>query len=117
MKNRYEALSGLIEESTGIEQHWEKIQDIWKTTCTEVLGKRKREQKAWITPETWSKIEVRRELKQKINQCQSEQDKENLRTQYWETNREVKKSAREDKRRFIHEMTRGKNSSRTRRHE
>ena len=105
VKNRYEALSGLIEESTGIEQHWEKIQDIWKTTCTEVLGKRKREQKAWITPETWSKIEVRRELKQKINQCQSEQDKENLRTQYWETNREVKKSAREDKRRFIHEMT------------
>ena len=103
VKNRYEALSGLIEET--IEQHWEKIQQIWKTTCTDILGKRKREQKAWITPETWNKIEARREIKQKINQCQSEQDKENLRRQYWETNRTVKKSAREDKRRFIHEMT------------
>ena len=103
VKNRYDTLSGLIEET--VDQHWGKIQEIWNTTCTEILGKKKREQKAWITADTWSRIEARKELKQKINQCQGEQEKGYLRTQYWETNRIVKRSAREDKRRFIHEMT------------
>ena len=58
-----------------------------------------------MTPETWAKIATRKDLKQKINQCQDQQEKEDLRVQYWETNRQVKKSAREDKRRFIHQLT------------
>jgi len=103
IKNKFEALAGLVEES--VEDHWTVLQQTWKTTCTEVLGKKEREHKEWLTPETWAKIEGRRELKQKINQCQDQQEKEELRAQYWEANRQVKKGAREDKRRFIHDMT------------
>lgn len=58
-----------------------------------------------MTPETWDKIIKRKELKQKINQCQDLQEKEDLRTRYGEANHQVKKSARGNKRRFIHEMT------------
>ena len=40
-----------------------------------------------------------------INQCQNEDQKANLRTQYGEANKSVRKSAKEDKKHFIHEMT------------
>ena len=103
VKNRYESLSGLIEET--VEHHWLKIQQIWNTACTEVLGKKQRKHKEWMSAETWAKIEARKELKQKINQCQEGLEKENLRNQYWEANRMVRKSAREDKRHFIYQMT------------
>jgi hypothetical protein len=69
------------------------------------LGKREREQKEWMTQETWEKIERRRELKQKINRCQDQQEKTDLRAQYWEANREVKRDARNDKREFVHGLT------------
>ncbi|PVD22606.1 hypothetical protein C0Q70_18425 [Pomacea canaliculata] len=58
-----------------------------------------------MTQETWTKIESRKGLKQKLNQCQDQQEKEGLRAKYWEANRQVKRSAREDKRRFTYELT------------
>ncbi|PVD26786.1 hypothetical protein C0Q70_14464 [Pomacea canaliculata] len=103
IKNKYEALSGLAEES--VEEHWSTLKRIWKSTCTDVLGKRERKHKEWMTQETWAKIELRKGLKQKLNQCQDQQEKEGLRAKYWEANRQVKRSAREDKRRFTHELT------------
>ena len=65
--------------------------------CTKVLGRKKREQKEWMTSGTWEKIEKRRELNQKINRCCDQQQRTDLRAQYWEVNLEVKKSARQDK--------------------
>ncbi|PVD19665.1 hypothetical protein C0Q70_20155 [Pomacea canaliculata] len=103
IKNKYEALSGLAEES--VEEHWSTLKRIWKSTCTDVLGKRERKHKEWMTQETWAKIESRKGLKQKLKQCQDQQEKEGLRAKYWEANRQVKRSAREDKRRFTHELT------------
>lgn len=95
-------MAGLNE--TSIEGHWTELQNTWKTTCVEVLGKKGQEHKVWMTPETWAKIEKRREPKQKINQCQDLQEKEDLSVQHGEANRQVKKST-SDKRRFIHGMT------------
>ena len=103
LKNDLEAVSATDE--TSIENHWTKLKNSWETTCAEVLGKKGRELKVWLTPETWDKIEQRKELKQKINQCQDPQEKEDLRAKYVEANRQVKRSARGDKRRFIHDMT------------
>jgi hypothetical protein len=103
VKNKFEALADLVEET--VENHWAELQKTWKTACTNVLGKREREQKEWMTQETWEKIERRRELKQKINRCQDQQEKADLRAQYWEANREVKRGARHDKREFVHGLT------------
>ncbi|KAH3721161.1 hypothetical protein DPMN_064078 [Dreissena polymorpha] len=58
-----------------------------------------------MTNGTWEKIEKRRELKQTINSCSDQQQKTDLRAQYWEANREVKKNARHDKREFVHNLT------------
>ena len=59
VKNRFEALAGMVD--TTIEDHWEELQNIWKTTCTHVLGKKKKKQKEWMSPETWALIERRKE--------------------------------------------------------
>ncbi|PVD22580.1 hypothetical protein C0Q70_18397 [Pomacea canaliculata] len=103
VRNKYRALSGLTEES--VEEHWSTLKRIWKTTCTDVLGKRERKHKEWMTPEIWAKIESRKGLQQKLNQCQDQLRKEDLRAEYWEANGQVQSSVREDKRRFIHELT------------
>jgi hypothetical protein len=58
-----------------------------------------------MTSETWAKITARKDHKQKINQCQDQQDKEIFRKQYWEAYRQVKKNVRKDKRLFIHQLT------------
>ncbi|XP_059176593.1 uncharacterized protein LOC131956194 [Physella acuta] len=106
VKNRYEALSSLADDTVEetVEQKWLGIQELWKSTCTDILGRRKNEQKEWITTETWAKIEDRKEIKQKINKCKDEKEKINLRTHYCEVNRMVRKSAKEDKRQFTQEM-------------
>ncbi|PVD36306.1 hypothetical protein C0Q70_03285 [Pomacea canaliculata] len=81
------------------------VTTIWKTTCTDVLGKRERKHEEWMTPETWAKIKSRKGLKQKLNQCQDQQEKEGPRAEYWEANRQVKSSVRKDNRCFAHELT------------
>ncbi|KAK6987320.1 hypothetical protein BgiMline_017010 [Biomphalaria glabrata] len=64
-----------------------------------------KQHKQWLSAETWAKIQERKELKEKINQCQNEEQKANLRTQYGAVNKSVRKNARDDKKRFLHEMT------------
>jgi len=43
-------------------------------------------------------IEHRKEFKTQINHAQSFDEKKELQTQYWEINKHVKRSARQDKR-------------------
>lgn len=103
VKNRFEALAELVEET--VENQWSAIQETWKCACVKVLGGKEKEQKEWMTRETWEKIGRRRKVKQEINSCHDKQREEHLRAQYWEVNREVKKSARRDKRLFVHNLT------------
>ncbi|XP_065941348.1 craniofacial development protein 2-like [Magallana gigas] len=103
ISNKFDALEGLT--VTTIEDHLVKLQDTWKTACSEVLGKRKREHKDWMTAETWEIVKIRKELKQKINQCKDAQQKKGLKKEYRKANKQVKKNARKDRRQFVHDMT------------
>ncbi|KAK6970979.1 craniofacial development protein 2, partial [Biomphalaria glabrata] len=104
VKNKFEVLAGLVTDET-LEQHCLTLQEIWKSTCTDVLGWNTKQHKEWLSAETWAKIQERKELKEKINQYQNEEQKANHRTQYGAVNKSVRKNAREDKKRFLHEMT------------
>ncbi|KAK6970521.1 craniofacial development protein 2 [Biomphalaria glabrata] len=106
VKNKFEVglLAGLVTDET-LEQHCLTLQEIWKRPCTNVLGRKTKHYKQWLSAETWAKIQERKELKEKINQCQNEEQKANLRTQYCVVNKSVRKNARDDKKRFLHEMT------------
>ena len=57
-----------------------------------------------IKSDTWTLITERENLKDRINQTQDQDEKHELQAQYWEKNRQVKKSARKDKRSHIEEL-------------
>ena len=64
LTNRYDALYNepVDEEEMelDIEQEWSKIKEMYSSTCEEVLGKSKREWKAWMSETTWRLVEERR---------------------------------------------------------
>ena len=100
LKNRFQILAEELVE-TDIEESWIKIKDTYSNTAEEVLGYRKRNHKEWITTDTLQKIETRMEIKQKkLNEGDSERQKI-LEEQYQLQDREVKRSARRDKRNYI----------------
>ncbi|CAH8483809.1 unnamed protein product [Heterobilharzia americana] len=99
IKTKWETSSNIPEE-TCVEEHWKSLKAMWKETCTAVLGRKKKEDKEWISTDTWKLIEERRMVKQKINQCKDAQRQEELSTMYKTLDKEVKKSARKDKRHF-----------------
>ena len=66
-----------------------------------VLGPRRRRNEAWISEETWKKIEERKEKKKKIHTIKSERMKAKLQKEYSTLDKEVKKRARADKKTYI----------------
>ena len=76
------------------------------STCEEVLGKAKREWKAWMTENTWRLVEESRELKAKLEAARTRQQKLDAVERYNKKNHEVKRSCRTEKRRWIDEIAR-----------
>ena len=99
LKNKFEALSHLTQE-TPLEEHWSTLREVWNHTCSNTLKKKDRQDKEWLSNDTWKLIEERRCLKQQIINCQNEDQKQELRTMHSLVNKKVKKSARRDKRQF-----------------
>ncbi|KAK7473923.1 hypothetical protein BaRGS_00034828, partial [Batillaria attramentaria] len=65
LRNRFSALDTLPEET--IEEHWHDLRETWTATCREVLGKKTRQHKEWLTSDTWDLITDRKRLKDLIN--------------------------------------------------
>ena len=99
LKNQFTALNTITEE-TPVEEHWSAIREVFRNTCQEVLGKRKRVNKEWLSEDTWKLIQSRRDTKQKLNNCKVLQEECKLREQYSSLNKLVKRNARKDKRCF-----------------
>ncbi|KAH3846544.1 hypothetical protein DPMN_088846 [Dreissena polymorpha] len=74
--------------------------DTWKDSCQEALGKRANTFKELLSGNTWNLIQNRRDIKQKINNTKNEDEKKVLQEEYTSMNKEIKKSARTDKRVF-----------------
>ena len=70
---------------------------MYSSPCEEVLGKAKRERKAWMGETTWRLVEKRRMLKSKLEAAKTRQQKLATETRYNEKNHEVKRSCRREK--------------------
>nr|KAG5698573.1 hypothetical protein BaRGS_027084 [Batillaria attramentaria] len=103
LRNRFSALETLPEET--IKEHWHDLRETWTATCREVLGKKTRQHKEWLTSDTWDLITERKRLKDLINHTDDQDHKRDLQAQYWDVDRQVKRSARNDKRNFINDLT------------
>lgn len=59
-------------------------------------GKENKKHEEWLITETWAHITKRKQLKDKINQTQGQENKLVLQACYWNKNREMKRGARKD---------------------
>ncbi|KAK7499710.1 hypothetical protein BaRGS_00009051, partial [Batillaria attramentaria] len=84
LRNRFSALDTLPEET--IEEHWHDLRETWTATCREVLGKKTRQHKEWLTSDTWDLITERKRLKDLINHTDDQDHKRDLQAQYWDVN-------------------------------
>ena len=103
VRNRFQVLEDL-EEDENADQTNNKMENIYVATAKEVLGIAKRTSKPWLRGGTWKKEEERRQLKLKLESTRSERVKQRIREQYKGKDREVKRSAREDKRCWLNGM-------------
>ena len=105
VRNRFQVLEGLVEEEEeNADQTNNRMENVYVATAKEVLATAKRGSKPWLCGRTWKKLEERRQVKMKLESTRSERVKQRIREQNKGKDREVKRSAREDKRRWMSEM-------------
>ena len=89
------------DEGVNIDRHWSHIKEAVNTTCEEVLGRRKPQQKDWISAETIRKIQIRKYKKGAVNSSRTRAAKAAAQKEHKAANREVRKSVKTDKRDFV----------------
>ena len=98
VKNKYEVLQDLLEEGImDIDTHWQHIKDVWTSTCSEVLGKKKTNKKTGFlqtlsTKCTWGR---KRKTKGATNKSRTRAAKATAQEEYTEANRAVKNSVKQ----------------------
>ena len=99
MKNRFEALGDLEDP----EEEHEKILEMYRDAAEKVIGRSKKQSKPWIGDFTWKKVKERKEVKLKMEGVRSERLKRRWSEESNVKDKEVKQSAREDKRNWLEE--------------
>ena len=103
---RYQILQELHEDEEGLDinSQWKDIKEAVNYACEEVVGRRKAEQKEWLSAETHQKIQERKTKKVAINNSQTSAAKKEAQKQYAKVNSEVRRNIRTDKRNFADRM-------------
>ncbi|VDP82688.1 unnamed protein product, partial [Schistosoma curassoni] len=102
LSNKFQAFHDLLNgEGTTIESNWKRIKEAINSTCHEVLGHKKHHHKEWITVDTLDKIQERRKKKAAINTSRTRAEKAKVQDEYTEVNKQVKRSIRTDKRKYV----------------
>ena len=106
VKNRFNILSEneADEPDESVERKWEHIKNTYVGAAEKVLGFKNNKNKPWITATTWSKIEERKNIKEKQLTAVSQRIKDRLEVEYQRKDKEVKKSARKDKRNYVEDL-------------
>ncbi|VDP25230.1 unnamed protein product [Schistosoma margrebowiei] len=80
------------------------IKEALTSTCQEVLGLKKYHHKEWISTETLDKIKERKNKKAVINNSRTQAEKVQAQAEYTEANKQVKRSIRADKKKYVEEL-------------
>ncbi|VDP31815.1 unnamed protein product [Schistosoma margrebowiei] len=105
LNNKFQALQNLLkEEETSMEDNWKGIKEALTSTCQEVLGLKKYHHKEWISTKTLDKIKERKNKKAAINNSRTRAEKVQAQAEYIEANKQVKRSIRADKKKYVEEL-------------
>ena len=104
VKNKFQKLSTDELDHPPVEERWNQIKATYCTAAESALGYLKSTDKTWITRETWKRIEERKTIKSKILNTKSERIQERLQKEYSSKDKEIKRSARQDKRAYVDKL-------------
>ncbi|VDP40477.1 unnamed protein product [Schistosoma margrebowiei] len=105
LSNKFQAFHDLLNvEGTTVESNWKWIKETITSTCHEVSGHKKHHQKEWITVDKLDKIQERRNKKAAINTNRTRAEKAKAQAEYTEVNKQVKRSIRIDKRKYVEDL-------------
>ena len=105
VKNKFQPLETL-DEDHDVEETWQMIKTGWTRACEEVLGKRERHHKPWISAGTLKKIGERKRKKDILNRSKTRAAKAEAQVAYTRVAKEVKASIKEDKRNYVEDLAR-----------
>ena len=91
-------------EVNEVEHEFRIMKEAYTEVAEAVLGKPRKKNKPWITEESWRLIDQRQQINEKILSTRSERVKGQLRTKYKEKNKEVKRSLKSDKKKWIQKI-------------
>ncbi|VDO94385.1 unnamed protein product [Schistosoma margrebowiei] len=105
LSNKFQVIHDLFNgEGTTVESNWKGIKEAITSTCHEVLGHKKHHHKEWITVDTLDKIQERRNKKAAINTSRTRAEKAKAQVEYTVVNKQVKKSIRTEKRKYVEDL-------------
>ncbi|VDP45076.1 unnamed protein product [Schistosoma curassoni] len=104
LNNSFQALQDLVKDESTMEDNQNKIEEAVTSKCQEVLGLKKHQHKEWISIKTLNKIQEKKNMKTRINNSQTRTEKVKAQAEYTEANKQVKKSIRVDKQKYVDEL-------------
>ena len=104
LRNKFDVLDTLPADD--INASYDKLKEAYSVTSEKVLGHRKKHRKDWVSEGTWQKIEGRNTTKQQLLVTAGQPADAVAETveKYRTLDKEVKKSAHQDKRRFVNDL-------------
>ena len=84
-----------------VDRDFEVLRKAYTETAESVLGKPRKKKKPWISEESWQLVDEREAINKRILSTRSGRVKQQLRTKYVEKDRQVKRSMKADKRRWL----------------
>ncbi|CAG2188490.1 unnamed protein product [Mytilus edulis] len=104
LKNRFSVLDNSDDGEDSVQEKWDNIKDIYVKTAEKTVGHKTKKNKDWLTSETWQKNEERKTIKQKSVNAKSKRLQDQLQVTYRAKDKEVKRSARKDKRQYLEDL-------------
>lgn len=96
LKNRFQVLSN--------EDIWKTMSKSYNEKADLILGIKEKGQKPWISRISWKAVKKRKQIKLRLTNSKSERLKRSLRNKYHIKDREVKRSMRNDRRKWTEDM-------------
>lgn len=104
MRNIYQILEDEttdVEEGDEVERDFKVMEKTYTEVAKAVIGRPRKKKKPWISGESWNLVDQREEINKKILSTKSERIRNQLRLKYAEKDREVKRSVKADKEKWL----------------
>ena len=103
-RNKYQALQDMQHPGGPTDASWDSLKKVWTEASEGILGRKKQHSKAGISKDTISKVISKGSKKENLNRARTRLQKERAHAEYTEANKDVKRSVRKDKRKFIDDL-------------